>query len=200
MADQHPELPMDPDSTQPSPSRPVHGQPPLILAVVAGGLLGAPARYLLSRVLPPAADGWPTATFLVNIVGAFVLGLLLEALARSGPDVGWRRGMRLFAGTGFCGALTTYSTLAVELDLLTQHGRWGLAVGYAVASVATGLLLAAAGVGLAAAVHRNRENCSLQSREVQVDRGDSAALAGRKVASDGAAGAAAGENRGGEDR
>jgi CrcB protein len=128
-----------------------------MLAVVAGGLLGAPARYLLSLALPTPVDGWPTATFVVNIVGAFVLGLLLEALARSGPDVGWRRVMRLFAGTGFCGALTTYSTLAVELDLLAHHGRWGLAVGYALASVVTGLALAAAGVSLAAAVHPGGE-------------------------------------------
>jgi fluoride exporter len=156
VTDQHPELPVDPDLAQGAPSRPVHARPRLMLAVVAGGLIGAPARYLLALALPTAPNGWPTATFAVNLAGAFVLGLLLEALARGGPDVGWRRGVRLFAGTGFCGALTTYSTLAVELDLLAHRGHWELAAGYAVASVVSGLVLAAAGVGVAAVAARGR--------------------------------------------
>ena len=159
MTDQLPELPVDPDPAQPAgsaPPRPAHTRPLLMLAVVAGGLLGAPARYLLAVALPTSAHGFPTATWVVNVAGAFVLGVLLEGLARSGPDLGWRRGVRLFAGTGFCGALTTYSTLAVELVLLADHGRWGLAAGYAAASVGAGLVMVAAGIWLAAALHRGR--------------------------------------------
>lgn len=160
MTDQHPELPVDPDplrpGRQPGAGRPVHARPLPLAAVALGGLLGAPTRYLTSEWLPTPTDGWPTATFLVNVAGAFVLGLLLEALARSGPDTGRRRMVRLFAGTGFCGALTTYSTLAVEIDLLAGHDRQGLAAGYALASVAAGLLAATAGISVAAGGHRAR--------------------------------------------
>jgi fluoride exporter len=139
-----------------APARPAHHEPLLVLAVAAGGLLGAPARYAVGRWLPTPAHGWPTATFLVNLVGAFLLGLLLEALARRGPDVGGRRVLRLFAGTGFCGALTTYSTLAVEVDLLADADRWATAVAYGLVSVVAGLGTAAAGIAVAGRLHRPR--------------------------------------------
>jgi fluoride exporter len=161
VTDQHPELPLDPDragaGATPPPAarpRPAHHRPGLLAAVVAGGLVGAPARYLVSLALPTPRDGWPAATLIVNLAGAFVLGLLLEGLARSGPDAGWRRVVRLAAGTGFCGALTTYSTLAVEIDLLARHSRSGTALAYAVVSVVGGLVVTAAGIALAAAAHR----------------------------------------------
>jgi CrcB protein len=67
-----------------APARPAHHQPLLVLAVAGGGLLGAPARYAVGRWLPTPAHGWPTATLLVNLAGAFLLGLLLEALACCG--------------------------------------------------------------------------------------------------------------------
>jgi fluoride exporter len=144
------------DEQPEAPSRPAHHQPLLVLAVAVGGLLGTPVRYAVGRWLPTPADGWPTATFLVNLVGAFLLGVLLEALARRGPDVGGRRALRLFAGTGFCGALTTYSTLAVEVDLLADADRWPTAVGYGVASVVAGLGAAAAGIAVAGGFDRLR--------------------------------------------
>ena len=150
MTDERPELPIDPDPATPTRGRPVHLRPVFLAAVAAGGLLGAPARYLIAEELPTPGDGWPTATFATNLVGAFLLGVLLEGLARGGPDLGWRRTVRLVAGTGFCGAVTTYSTLAVEADLLVRDARWGLAVGYGAASVLAGLLATAAGIGLAA--------------------------------------------------
>ncbi|CCH87493.1 Camphor resistance CrcB protein [Modestobacter italicus] len=140
----------DEPDLRPAPAvRPAHSRPLLVLAVAAGGLLGTPVRYAVGRWLPTPAEGWPTATFLVNVAGAFLLGLLLEALARRGPDVGRRRALRLFAGTGFCGALTTYSTLAVEVDLLADADRWTTALGYGVASVVAGLAAAAAGIAVA---------------------------------------------------
>lgn len=125
-------------------------RPRSLLAVAAGGVLGAPARYGLGRLLPTPAGGWPSGTFLANLTGAFVLGLLIEALVKRGPDTGRRQQMRLFAGTGFCGALTTYSTLAVEADLLAQRGDIALAVGYTLGSLLAGLLAAAAGMAVAA--------------------------------------------------
>jgi CrcB protein len=112
----------------------------LALGLVAvGGFAGTLARYGLDRAEPTHAQAWPWATFVANVVGAFVLGLLLEALARRGPDDGWRLRTRLLAGTGFCGAFTTYSALAVETDLLVRDHRPGLASGYFAATVVVGL-------------------------------------------------------------
>ena len=74
--------------------------------------------------------------------------MLLEAIAESGRDTGWRRGVRLGVGTGVMGGLTTYSTFSVETVLLLRSGHWLLATGYAVASVVTGVLAAMLGVRL----------------------------------------------------
>ena len=129
-------------------------QVPPAVAVGVGGALGTAARVIVSDVLPTSGRGWPTATLAVNLVGALLLGLLLEGLGRGGPDEGRRRTARLFVGTGFCGGLTTYSTFAVEVDLLARGEHGGLAAGYAVVSVTLGLLAAAAGIALAAVVRR----------------------------------------------
>ena len=152
--DEHPELPVDPD---PAPARPAHRRPLLLAVVAAGGVLGTAVRYGVAEAVPAPAGGWPTATFAVNLVGSVLLGVLLEGLARAGADSGWRLQVRLLAGTGFCGALTTYSTLAVEVDLLARGSRPALAAGYALASVLLGLAGAAAGIAAAAGGHRLRD-------------------------------------------
>lgn len=133
---------------------PPHLQPTLVGVVAVGGALGSLLRQLVADALPHSGGSWPTATFVVNLTGAFVLGLLLESLTRSGPDEGWRQRVRLFGGTGFCGGLTTYSTLAVEIDLLTRGHHVGLAAAYGVVSVLAGLVVTAAGVAVAAGVRR----------------------------------------------
>jgi CrcB protein len=133
---------------------PLHRQPRLVLAVLAGGLVGTPARYGLSVLLPTPERGWPAGTFVANLLGAFLLGVLLEALARQGSDTGRRRLLRLGLGTGFLGAFTTYSALAVEVDLLVRAGRPGLGAAYALVSVLAGLLLSLAGIAAAAAWRR----------------------------------------------
>ena len=132
---------------------------PLSLLLVAlGGAAGTSIRQLVAQLMPVSDGGWPAATFAVNVSGAFLLGVLLEALARGGTEVGWRLRTRLFAGVGFCGALTTYSTLAVEVLLLVRGDQSGTAVAYAVASVVAGLLAAAAGVVVASAAHRRGDS------------------------------------------
>jgi CrcB protein len=118
--------------------------------VLAGGAVGTPARYALSTAFPTRTGGWPTGTFLANLVGAFLLGVLLEGLARRGDDSGRRRVLRLGLGTGFLGAFTTYSALAVETDLLVRASRPGLALTYALLTVGGGLLLSTAGIAAAA--------------------------------------------------
>jgi CrcB protein len=141
---------------RPPQHRPQHVQPLLLILVAAGGFIGAAARYGISSGLPSRSGSWPTGTFVVNLAGAFLLGLLLEALARRGPDMGWRRRIRLFLGTGFCGAFTTYSTLAVEADLLVRDGATGIAAAYAVVSLFAGFVATAAGIALAVGHHQWR--------------------------------------------
>ena len=92
----------------------------------------------------------------INLVGAFILGALLEGLARSGDDTAWRRRARLFAGTGFCGALTTYSTFAFEISLLGKGSHLATAVGYGLGSVVGGVIAAWLGIVMAADIHRRR--------------------------------------------
>jgi fluoride exporter len=130
--------------------RPPHTTPSLVAVVALGGLVGAPLRYAVAQALPGPGSGWPTATFTTNLLGALVLGVLLEALVRSGADTGGRRLLRLGLGTGVVGAFTTYSTLALEVDGLARGGRVGTAVAYALASVVGGVLAAGAGVALGA--------------------------------------------------
>jgi CrcB protein len=157
--DTHPELPLDPDAVQPGKYKwPLHFTPSLLLIVFAGGSFGALARYWVSLQLSDGTSGWPAATFLVNLLGAFLLGLLLEGLVRLGPDTGARRVARLGVGTGFMGAFTTYSTLAVETNLLLAHDHLALAAWYAFASVAGGITCSIIGIQLAAVHHKQRES------------------------------------------
>lgn len=140
---------------------PVHLRPAMMGLVLLGGALGSLVRHGVARALPTADGGWPTSTLVVNLAGSFTLGLLIEGLARGGPDRGRRQQARLFAGTGFCGGLTTASTLAVEADLLARGGHGGVAAAYALASMAAGLVatalgLAAAHLGLAGALGGRR--------------------------------------------
>ncbi len=128
---------------------PIHLHWRYIGLVFLGGALGTTARYLISSAIP-SWIGLPVGTFLINVVGAFVLGVLLEALALRGPDEGVRRNLRLFVGTGILGGFTTYSAFAVDTDgLLTSNNLAGSLV-YAVATILIGALASLAGIALAA--------------------------------------------------
>jgi len=134
---------------QPGHARPLHLTPAALALVAVGGMAGMAARHALTLLLP-SRHGWPIATLSVNLVGAFVLGLLLEALARRGPDQGTRRRIRLVVGTGFCGAFTTYSALAVDVDLLLRTGQAATAVAYGLTTVIVGFGVCAFGIWIAA--------------------------------------------------
>lgn len=125
------------------------------LIVGAGGLIGAPLRYLIGQRLPVESGNFPLATFLINVSGAFALGLLLEVLGSTRPQSGRRRDARLLLGTGLLGAFTTYSGLAVEVALLIRHGSALLGLLYGTGSAVSGLLAAAAGVAAAIALRRS---------------------------------------------
>jgi CrcB protein len=93
------------------------------------------ARGLLERGLSAAPGTWPWATFLVNLAGAFLLGYVVTRLQERLPLSAYRRPL---VGTGFCGALTTFSTMQLELVRMLDAGRYALAFGYGAASVVGG--------------------------------------------------------------
>jgi CrcB protein len=111
-------------------------------AIFVGGALGTLLRAGLLEAVGEGAPGWPWATLVVNVVGAFLLGYLVTAL----PPVTRHRPLWT---TGFCGGLTTFSTLQVELVKMLEAGHVGIALGYAGASVVAGLVGVEAGVALA---------------------------------------------------
>ena len=104
-------------------------------AVFVGGALGALARAALGEAFPSSATQWPWPTFVVNVVGAFLLGYFVTRLQERLPLSRYRRPL---LGTGVCGGLTTFSTMQVEILHMVDAHSYGLAAGYAVASVAAG--------------------------------------------------------------
>ncbi|MFI2332685.1 fluoride efflux transporter FluC [Nocardia rhamnosiphila] len=148
-------LPIDPD-TPASAVTPLHLRAWAVVSVGIGGVFGAPLRYQLGVWFPHSAGGWPVTTFAINTVGAFALGWLLEGLTRLGPDNGWRRRARLGVGTGFLGAFTTYSTLAVDTDLLLRGQHWSTAAIYAVGTVLAGLVATTTGIAVGAWMRSGR--------------------------------------------
>jgi fluoride exporter len=112
-------------------------------AILAGGALGARVRTGLVVAFP--SHGWPWATFAVNLAGAFALGYFVTRLQERLPLSAYKRPL---LGTGFCGALTTFSTVQVELlDMLDGH-RYGLALGYTAATLGCGYLAVLVATGL----------------------------------------------------
>lgn len=142
-----PSLPHDPDVEVGAP--PPRGGPPAWALVFAGGTLGAGTRNALTLAFP-TRHGLPFTVGVINVLGAFALGLLLEALARRGPDEGGRRTLRLLAGTGFLGGFTTYSSLTTDTARLLHDGRIAAGLVYGAASVLLGALATLAGIATGA--------------------------------------------------
>lgn len=109
-------------------------------AIAVGGALGAALRWALGEAVDPGG-GWPWATFVANLVGCALLGAVTALRPRT--DAG-RLGLQGFVGVGFCGGLTTFSTFAVEVAELARDHRLELAGGYLLASLALGVVAAAA--------------------------------------------------------
>jgi CrcB protein len=120
------------------------------LAVLAGGALGSLARAGTAEAFPTRSGEWPWATFAVNLAGALILGWLTTRLTEM---VAPTRYVRFLLGTGFCGALTTFSTFQVETLRLAKDGHADMAAAYAVASLAAGMLVV---VGATVAARRRR--------------------------------------------
>ena len=116
-----------------------------LAAILAGGFLGAIARAELAEALPHDPGEWPWATFVVNVAGAFMLGYFVTRLQERLPLSAYRRP---FLGTGLCGALTTFSTMQLELLRMLDGSHVGLAAGYAAASLGAGFLVVAVATNL----------------------------------------------------
>jgi CrcB protein len=152
--DSHPRLPLDPDSDQFEIVRPIHTDTAHIVVVAIGAFFGTLARYAIGPL--PDGNGLPVGTLLINISGAFLLGLLLQALLHQGKDEGMRRVLRLLLGTGFLGAFTTYSSLATSVVLLAKGSHIAVAITYAGVSVVAGVIACAGGIQLATYRHRRK--------------------------------------------
>lgn len=119
------------------------------LLVMVGAAVGAPCRWLVDQAVQRRVDGvLPWGTLTVNVVGSLLLGMLL-ALSVEG-DAGTR--LVALAGTGFCGAFTTFSTFSYETVVLAEDGSMVLALVNIASSVAAGLVAAFAGWGLVTAL------------------------------------------------
>ena len=120
-----------------------------LLLVITGAAIGAPLRYLGDRAVQARHDSvFPWGTFAVNVLGSLILGLVSGAVTAGGasPQV------HLAVGTGFCGALTTYSTFSYEtLRLLEGDARF-LAGANVVASIIAAVSAAFLGVAISQAI------------------------------------------------
>lgn len=116
-----------------------------LFAVFAGGLIGAVLRALVADTWGHEPGAWPWATFTVNVAGAAALGYFVTRLQERLPPNAWQRP---FLGTGLCGALTTFSTMQLELLWMLDRGETGLALAYAATSLAAGFVAVTAATNL----------------------------------------------------
>jgi len=124
--------------------RPLPFQLRRLLAIYAGGTIGALARVGLAEVAPHGSGGWPWATFAVNMVGALLLGYFVASL-RDHPE---ESVAHPFLTTGICGTLTTFSTLQLELFEMIDGGHLGLAAAYVAVTLAAGYAFVRVGIAL----------------------------------------------------
>lgn len=113
-----------------------------LLLVMLGGALGAAARFGVARLLP--AGDWPWATLIVNVGGGLAMGVLAGLIGRgiTGEPA------RLLLGVGLLGGFTTFSAFSLELVTMIERGAWGLAMGYALASVIAAAVAVMAGLAI----------------------------------------------------
>lgn len=119
------------------------------LLVMTGGAIGAALRYWVGRVsLQHLNPGFPWGTFIVNLAGGLLIGLLAGTMFTrlSSDHAFW-----LFAGVGLLGGFTTFSAFSFDLFAMLEQGRYAIAVAYAGGSVAGALVLLCAGYWLARA-------------------------------------------------
>ena len=119
---------------------------PALLGVIAvGGAVGSLSRYAVGLGLPHDPDGFPWATFVVNVTGSLAMGLLVAWVLSMLTPHPW---LRPFLGVGVLGGWTTFSSFALDVHTLSAAGHPGLALTYVLSSFAVGLVAVGAGLGL----------------------------------------------------
>lgn len=106
-----------------------------LAAVFVGGAVGTALRAVVATILPAPPGQWPWPTFIVNIVGALLVGYFTTRLLERLPLSSYRRPL---LGTGVCGGLTTFSTMQVEIVHMIDGQHYRLAGGYAIVSISVG--------------------------------------------------------------
>lgn len=101
------------------------------IIVGLGGFIGAVLRYLIGLIPMNPQNGFPIKTFLINIIGAFAIGLVVAL----GVKKDWNPQLILFLKVGICGGFTTFSSFALETNQLIERGVFGCAMLYVVLSV-----------------------------------------------------------------
>jgi fluoride exporter len=133
-----------------------NGDPAELAAVAVGGVLGAEARYGLSVLMPHDPGQWPMVTWLINVSGCFLIGVLMCSITElTSPH----RLVRPFLGVGVLGGYTTFSTAMVDVQQLALAGRGGAALGYMLSTLVGAVVAAFTGVAVTrgwAAVWLNR--------------------------------------------
>jgi len=122
----------------------------IILSVAAGGAIGAVARYLvMSATGALMGSSFPWSTLAVNVIGSFILGALVEAMALI-----WSVGLELraFLVVGVLGAFTTFSTFSLDVVVLYERGEFGAIAAYMIVSVILSVGALFAGLALVRAV------------------------------------------------
>lgn len=127
-------------------------RPADLLVVGLGGTVGTAVRMTLTP--PHDAGTFPVATFMINVVGAGLLGLVVERLSRR-PSIPGNQRLGLLVGTGLIGGFTTYSTLALDCVQLAGNGATGTAVAYGFGTLVLGGL--ASGLGMRVGRARRRQ-------------------------------------------
>jgi CrcB protein len=141
--DPFPGFPVDPDVTTGEDLPRIRAD--VVAAVAAGGALGALVRWAVAEVLPRHDTDFPWATFVTNVAGCFLIGVLMVLVVERWPD---RHLVRPFFGTGILAGFTTFSTYAGESRALLSSGHPVNAAAYLVGTLVVGLLAVVAGLRL----------------------------------------------------
>lgn len=117
-----------------------------VLFVGLGGAAGSILRYLTSVVtLKFYSASFPVATFIVNVIGCFLAGLIFGSITQESAEA---QNLKVLLLTGFCGGFTTFSAFALENVRLVNSGNLSTAVLYTIASIVAGLLAAWLGLSI----------------------------------------------------